>query len=78
MSADNVIQWRVCPSFPSYEVSEFGDIRRCRPMKHTGRFSSAVLRPKIQGGYKRHTLHRDGRGKSIHAYRKRWGDGGSA
>ena len=24
------MEWRESPSFPCYEVSEFGDVRRCR------------------------------------------------
>ena len=25
-----MIEWRESPSFPCYEVSEYGDVRRCR------------------------------------------------
>jgi hypothetical protein len=67
MSAQ-IIQWKVCPLFQDYEVSEYGDIRRCKPDKR-GRVYGHLLSPKFQGGYKRYTLRRDGKSHNVHAYR---------
>ena len=53
--------WLVIPSFPDYEVSEFGNIRRCRPGIRGG-FVGKVMKPYIrQDGYCMYILRRDNR-----------------
>lgn len=54
------MQWKVIPSYPVYEVSEYGDVRR---------LGSAVLRrsSKNVGGYKCFGLWQKGRGKTVPA-----------
>lgn len=66
MSGD--LEWRVCPSFPAYEVSEAGDIRRWKKDQWNHAYGY-VLSHKIQGGYKRYTLRANGKSHNIHAYR---------
>jgi hypothetical protein len=58
MSANN---WKVCPSFTDYEVSEFGDVRRCRRTQYrpiTGKLLNPV---KCWTGYFRYHLCLDGK-----------------
>ena len=46
------MEWKVSISCPEYEVSEFGDVRRCVPTKHPGRAFGNPLSPRISFGYK--------------------------
>lgn len=45
-----MISWKVCPSYPDYEVSEFGGLRRCKPNK-VGWMSGIEMKPRIVRGY---------------------------
>jgi hypothetical protein len=51
--------WRECFEFPDYEVSEYGDVRRCR-QDGRGKKFGRVLRKKVDNNYSRITLYRDG------------------
>lgn len=58
------MQWRVSPSFPDYEVSEYGEVRRCRKAwkgTQVGRLMTAYVRA---DGYRMYILRREG--KSYH------------
>jgi len=53
------IEWRRVPSFPCYEVSELGDVRRCAPGIRGG-IVGRVLKPyRPAGGYRAYDLRRD-------------------
>lgn len=54
------MEWRVSPSFPEYEVSEYGQLRRCvrAPGGVVGRLLKGYVRP---DGYLMYILRRDGR-----------------
>lgn len=55
------VEWRVIPSFDYYEVSEFGDVRRCKPVR--GSRVGKVLRPAYihERGYRMYILRRNNR-----------------
>ena len=55
------IEWRVCPDFPDYEVSNYGDVRRCKVcMRNRQSFKGKILKPKIdKRGYYQYTLSKD-------------------
>lgn len=55
------IEWRICPDFPDYEVSNYGDIRRCKVCtRNRQSFKGKVLKPKIgKKGYYQYTLSKD-------------------
>lgn len=59
------IEWRVCLNFPDYEVSNYGDVRRCKVCtRNRQSFKGKVLKPKIdKRGYYQYTLSKD---KKIH------------
>ena len=41
------IEWRVCPDFPDYEVSNYGDVRRCKVCtRNRQSFKGKILKPK--------------------------------
>lgn len=57
------MEWRSVPSFPDYEVSEFGDVRRAVAAK--GSRIGKQLKPWVRDdGYRMFILRRDGR--SLH------------
>lgn len=56
-------EWRICPNFPDYEVSERGDVRRLTPAK--GAVVGKVMTPYVrEDGYCMFILRRDE--KSFH------------
>jgi len=58
------MEWRRCPNFPDYEVSEFGDLRRLTPGR--GARVGVVLKPFIRDdGYPMYMPRRAGR--TLHA-----------
>jgi hypothetical protein len=54
------MEWRVSPSFPEYEVSEYGDVRRC-VMGGRGHAFGFPLRHKLVNGYKWFPLSLEGK-----------------
>lgn len=54
------MEWKVSPSFPEYEVSEYGDVRRC-VMGGRGHKFGFPLRHKLTNGYKFFGLTQDGK-----------------
>jgi hypothetical protein len=54
------MEWRICPRFPEYEVSEYGQLRRCVQAKGgvVGRLLKGHVRP---DGYLMYIVRRDGR-----------------
>lgn len=49
-------EWRVVPSFPCYEVSESGDVRRCKPGIRGGEVGK-VMKPYVrEDGYRMYIL----------------------
>ena len=53
------MEWRVSPSFPCYEVSEFGSVRRCRAGIRGGRVGKVMKAYIRQDGYRMFILRRD-------------------
>lgn len=55
------IEWRICPDFPDYEVSNYGGVRRCKVCTRNRKsFEGKVLKPKIDSkGYQQYTLFKD-------------------
>lgn len=53
-------EWRESPSFPNYEVSSGGRLRRSRPGGNRAQVGR-VLVGGVRGGYRVHSLWRDGR-----------------
>lgn len=53
-----IIQWRVCPRFPMYEVSDTGDVRRWKVVR--GKLGG-IVQPWLCQGYRRYHLRADGR-----------------
>jgi len=60
----NAVEWRSIPSFPDYEVSEYGDVRRATRGRRTtvGRIRKPSRR---RNGRIRHTFLKDGRKLSV-------------
>lgn len=55
------MEWRRCSEFPSYEVSEFGDVRRCAPGIRGG-FVGKVMKPYVrEDGYRMYILREGNR-----------------
>jgi hypothetical protein len=52
------VEWRVCPDFPDYEVSNYGEVRRCKVCSRNRKsFEGKVLKPKIEKrGYHQYNL----------------------
>jgi HNH endonuclease/NUMOD4 motif-containing protein len=64
------MEWRVLPTFPNYEVSEFGDIRRCKTTPRFERYlTGKPLLPKLAHGYKQFCLCRNGHSETKSAHR---------
>ena len=65
------MEWRIIPAFPDYEVSEFGDVRRCGKGKSNACVIGKVLRPTRCGpiGYKAFTLFVDCAARRLSAHR---------
>jgi len=40
-----MMQWRSCPGFPAYEISEFGDVRRVESVGH-GTRAGQIIKPR--------------------------------
>lgn len=58
------MKWRQSPSFPDYEVSEYGDVRRCRKGIRGG-IVGKIMKPYVrEDGYRMYILRRDN--KSFH------------
>ena len=55
------IEWRESPSFPDYEVSEFGDVRRCRKGIRGGLIGKVMKAYVRKDGYRMFILRRDNR-----------------
>ena len=61
-------EWRIIPGFPSYEVSESGEVRRSEATRTHP--AGHVLRPKrTRFGYLSHTLWCDGKHREIFVHR---------
>lgn len=57
----DAVQWRLSPSFPCYEISEVGDVRRVVPGIRGGRVGK-VMKPYVRDdGYDAYILRRDNR-----------------
>jgi hypothetical protein len=63
------MQWRTIPGFPEYEVSEFGDVRRCAPGNSNAGKVGKVLRPTRYRRYLGFSLARDNRMHWVSAHR---------
>jgi hypothetical protein len=59
------MEWRVSPSFPDYEVSEYGHLRRCTRAQGSvvGRILKGHVRP---DGYLAYMIRREGTKRSYH------------
>lgn len=56
-----IIEWRPIPSFDCYEVSEYGEVRRCKPGIRGGRVGK-LMKPYVrEDGYRMYILRRDNR-----------------
>ena len=56
-----VAEWRVVPSFPDYEVSEYGGVRRCRKGIRGGQVGK-IMKPYIrEDGYRMYILRQENR-----------------
>ncbi len=53
------MEWRVSPGFPCYEVSEFGDVRRCCKGIRGGRVGKVMKAYVRLDGYRMFILRRD-------------------
>ena len=53
------MEWRESPSFPCYEVSEFGDVRRCRKGIRGGIIGKVMKAYVRKDGYRMFILRRD-------------------
>jgi hypothetical protein len=64
-------EWRISPSFPDYEVSNYGKVRRCR-LCNRNRHQNVgkLLNPKLTpSGYHDYVLFKDKNRKHINAHR---------
>lgn len=61
-------QWKVSPTFPSFEISEFGDVRRCKPDKF-GNLMGYQLKPYLKRGYRRFAMWHETKQHHIKAAR---------
>lgn len=63
MNGSTIMEWRECPRFPDYEVSECGDVRRKKdaPIHQSGRRLKGVVDP---DGYIHYTLRTPSGGSS--------------
>ena len=53
------MEWRLIPSFNNYEVSEFGQVRRCKPGIRGG-FVGKVMKPYVrEDGYDMYILRKN-------------------
>jgi hypothetical protein len=67
MFVNDELEWRRCEKFPDYEVSEFGDVRRC--VDGVTRKSGFILSGSVnQDGYRAFILRRDGRSRHVLAH----------
>ncbi len=62
-----IMEWKICQSFPDYEVSEYGHVRRCRPGR-TRFVTGKLLSPGGGKSYPHFTLRRDGVGWMVSAH----------
>ena len=53
-----MMQWKKSDLFPNYEISEFGDVRRCEPDKF-GNLVGYQMTSCLKAGYRRFALNRD-------------------
>lgn len=60
------MQWKQSSLYPDYDVSEYGDVRRNKPDK-LGRVLANHLKSRIDRGYKKYRLYRDGSNQQIKA-----------
>ena len=51
-----MMEWRVSELFPVYEISEVGDVRRCKPEIRTGDGVGRVMTRTLHKGYHRYAL----------------------
>lgn len=59
------MQWKISPSFPSYEVSEFGEVRRVAPGIGGRAIIGKIMKPYVrEDGYRMYILRKDN--KSFH------------
>ncbi|TIU71779.1 MAG: HNH endonuclease [Mesorhizobium sp.] len=58
------MEWRISPSFPAYEVSENGDVRRCARGLRGGAVGKVMKAYVRADGYRMYILRRDN--KSFH------------
>lgn len=57
-------EWRVVPSFPCYEVSDSGDVRRCKPGIRGGQVGKVMKAYVREDGYRMYILRHEN--KSYH------------
>lgn len=63
-----MISWRVCPSHPDYEVSEYGGLRRCKPNRK-GWMSGVEMKPRTTvHGYLLFVVSVNGKVKKVYAH----------
>ena len=62
-----MIVWKVCPSYPDYEVSEYGGLRRCRPNRK-GWMSDVEMRHRLVRGYPMFGISVNCRDKKVYAH----------
>jgi hypothetical protein len=62
------MEWRVIPSFPEYEVSEFGDVRRWLPDQNKSGVGR-IMNPHLHKGYRRYLLSQDGKRRFVKRHR---------
>lgn len=62
-----MVRWLVSPSYPDYEISEYGGLRRCRPNRK-GWMSGVEMRPRKVRGYPMFGISVNGRDKKVYAH----------
>jgi hypothetical protein len=63
------VEWRPVPGFPSYEVSERGDVRRAVAFRHYSAGMSLKQRPHRESGHLIVALSRDGKRHDVFVHR---------
>jgi hypothetical protein len=63
------MEWRVCPRFPDYEVSDAGGMRRCKPGMRDRPFGGELKANASKNGYRTFSLCVNAKNYTVCAYR---------